>query len=103
MVTTRLVQLTIGITATALVALQAPKIAAQQSARPPAQAPQTSGAPIFPLDDDAFLRWPLPASATAYQDIDGLRMKPYVEHLVGISKKSRADGHQFWGRITGTP
>jgi len=102
MVTSRLVLSTIGIAAAALVVLHGPRLTARQTGAPPAQAPQT-GPPIFPLDDNAFLRWPLPASAAAYQDIDGVRMKPYVEHLVGIAKKSRADGNQFWGRITGTP
>lgn len=73
-------------------------IAAQQA---PAPNP-TVGAPLIPLEE-SYLRWPLPASAAAYGRIDGAHLKPYVEQLAAISRKSRDAGNQWWGRITGTP
>ena len=38
----------------------------------------------------------------AYSDIDGARAKQVADELAAISRKSRDDGNQFWGRITGT-
>src|SRR4029077_10887663 len=35
--------------------------------------------------------------------IDGLKMKEVVEQIAAISRKSRDDGNQYWGRIAGTP
>jgi len=61
-----------------------------------------TGPPLVPLQE-SYLRWPLPASAAAYGAIDGARLKPYVEQLAAISRKSRDAGNQWWGRITGTP
>ncbi len=61
------------------------------------------GPPIYHLDDRTMLRWPLPASAPQYGTIDGFAMKPYVNTLIAFAQKSRTDGHQWWGRITGTP
>jgi hypothetical protein len=55
------------------------------------------------LPDDAYLRWPLPPGEEAYADIDGLKMKKQIPDIVAISRKSRYDGNQFWGRIAGTP
>ncbi len=60
------------------------------------------GPPIVPLDE-SYLRWPLPPSAAAYGRIEGSHLKPYVEQLAAISRKSRDAGNQWWGRITGTP
>ena len=60
------------------------------------------GPPIVPLEE-SYLRWPLPPSAAAYGRIDGSHLKPYVEQLAAISRKSRDAGNQWWGRITGTP
>jgi Peptidase family M28 len=80
----------------------AAKADAPSRERPGAAAPQ-AGDPIFPLDDAHYLRWPLPASAKQYAAIDGDRMKRDVEHLTRIAGRSRDDGHQWWGRITGTP
>ena len=76
-------------------------IAAQQAQAPAAPNPIV-GPPIVPLEE-SYLRWPLPASAAAYGRIDGNRLKPYVEQLAAISRKSRDAGNQWWGRITGTP
>ena len=54
------------------------------------------------LDDEDYLRWPLAAADRAYARIDGARIKGYVRTLADIARKSRADGNQYWGRITGT-
>ena len=55
------------------------------------------------LPDDAYLRWPLPAGEEAYAGIDGMAMKGQISEITAISRKSRDDGNQFWGRIAGTP
>jgi hypothetical protein len=54
------------------------------------------------LPDDAYLRWPLPPGEEAYGDVDGLKMKQQIPEITAISRKSRDDGNQFWGRIAGT-
>lgn len=68
----------------------------QQRGRGPAEPPLW-------LPDEEFVRWPLPPSSQQYAKIDGFRIKGYVKELAGIARKSRDDGNQFWGRITGTP
>jgi hypothetical protein len=75
---------------------------AGQPAQAPATPPPIVGPPIVPLEE-SYLQWPLPPSAAAYGAIDGKRLKPYVEELAAISRKSRDAGNQWWGRITGTP
>jgi peptidase M28-like protein len=55
------------------------------------------------LPDEAYLRWPLPAGEEAYAGIDGMAMKKVIPEITAISRKSRDDGNQFWGRIAGTP
>jgi hypothetical protein len=82
------------------------KVAAQvQTAARDAASParQVLGQPIYELNDRTMLRWPLPASAPQYGAIDGFKLKPYVNKLIAIAEKSHKDGHQWWGRITGTP
>jgi len=37
-----------------------------------------------------------------YAQIDGARLKQYVDEYTAISKTYRDQGHQFWGRIIGT-
>jgi hypothetical protein len=54
------------------------------------------------LPDDAYLRWPLPAGEEAYADIDGMAIKKIIPEITAISRRSRDDGNQFWGRIAGT-
>jgi hypothetical protein len=54
------------------------------------------------LADDQFLRWPYPPGDVAYRDLDGFRIKALVNEVTAISRKSRDDGHQYWGRIAGT-
>ena len=62
----------------------------------------SSGFP-FSLNDETYLRWPLPPAAQKYGAIEGLRLKPYVRDLAAISAESRNEGNQWWGRITGPP
>jgi hypothetical protein len=63
--------------------------------------PDDAGKLILP--DDAYLRWPLPPGEEAYAHVDGLKMKGQIPEITAISRKSRDDGNQFWGRIAGTP
>jgi len=89
-------------------------LAAQQSATAPeggrAQAPARGGGgrsgrssyePTLWLPDDQFLRWP--HTDPQYQKIDGFAVKKYINEITAISRKSRDDGNQYWGRIAGTP
>ena len=46
---------------------------------------------------------PLPPGNEAYAHVDGLKMKEVVEQITAISRKSRDDGNQYWGRIPSTP
>jgi hypothetical protein len=55
------------------------------------------------LPDDQYLRWPLPPGEQAYAALDAHRIKSYINDITAISRKSRDDGNQYWGRITGTP
>ena len=98
---------------TAVVAL----VAVTASAQAPSPAPIKDGrltdpAPDLPrgtnlppnwLADDQFLRWPYPPGDVAYADLDGFRMKGFINEITAISRKSRDDGNQYWGRIAGTP
>ncbi len=54
------------------------------------------------LPDDTYLHWPLPAGEEAYAGVDGMAMKNKIPEITAISRKSRDDGNQFWGRIAGT-
>jgi hypothetical protein len=56
----------------------------------------------YPLDDEHYLRWPLPPGEQAYGKIDGTHIKQYVNEITGIARQSRDDGNQYWGRISGT-
>ncbi len=55
------------------------------------------------LPDEAYPRFPLPPGNEAYAHVDGLKMKAVVDEITAISRKSRDDGNQYWGRIPGTP
>jgi hypothetical protein len=55
------------------------------------------------LPDEDFVHWPLPEGDQAYAKIDGYKIKNYINEITTFSRKSRDDGNQFWGRITGTP
>lgn len=53
--------------------------------------------------DDAFLRWPLPPTGSAYGAIEGKHLHRYVVEQAAISRRYRDQGHpKFWGRIIGT-
>jgi len=81
-----------------------PKSEPAQAPAAPAETPRpVLGSPIYELNDSTYIRWPLPAGAERYADLQGPSMMPYVNTLVGISERSRKDGHQWWGRVTGTP
>ena len=54
------------------------------------------------LADTAYPRFPLPPGNESYADVDGLKMKAAVEQITAFSRKSRADGNQYWDRIAGT-
>jgi len=53
--------------------------------------------------DEMFPKWPYPAGDAAYADLDGMKMKGYINEITAFSRKSRDDGNQYWGRITGSP
>src|SRR5712691_3270730 len=55
------------------------------------------------LRDEEYLRWPLAPGEEAYAKLDAHRIKGYIDDITAISRKSRDDGNQYWGRITGTP
>src|SRR3989442_2032805 len=55
------------------------------------------------LPDEEYLRWPLPPSEKVYARLDAHRIKGYINEITAISRKSRDDGNQYWGRITGSP
>ena len=50
-----------------------------------------------------FPKWPYPAGDAVYADLDGMKIKGYINEITAISRKSRDDGNQYWGRITGSP
>ena len=52
--------------------------------------------------DDMFPKWPYPAGDAVYADLDGMKIKGYINEITAISRKSRDDGNQYWGRITGS-
>src|SRR5258705_7328725 len=53
--------------------------------------------------DEMFPKWPYPAGDAPYADLDGVKIKGYINEITAISRKSRDDGNQYWGRITGSP
>src|ERR1700730_5180804 len=73
-----------------------------QSARygPPLGLPKDADKLYIP--DAAYPRFPLPPGNEAYAHVDGLKMKAVMEQITAISRKSRDDGNQNWGRIPGT-
>jgi hypothetical protein len=65
--------------------------------------PRGSYVPPNWLSDDQFMRWSYPPGDRPYQDLDGFRIKRQIAEVTAISRKSRDDGNQYWGRIAGTP
>jgi hypothetical protein len=55
------------------------------------------------ISDEDYIRFPLPPGAEAYADVDALKIKSMMGEITAISRKSRDDGNQYWGRIPGTP
>ncbi len=55
------------------------------------------------IPDEEYIRFPLPPGAEAYADVDAKKIKAVMGEITAISRKSRDDGNQYWGRIPGTP
>jgi hypothetical protein len=55
------------------------------------------------IPDEDYIRFPLPPGAEAYADVDALKIKSMIGEVTAISRRSRDDGNQYWGRIPGTP
>ena len=55
------------------------------------------------IPDENYIQMPLPAGDEKYAKIDGMAIKKTEGEIVAISEKSRDDGNQYWGRISGTP
>src|SRR5215471_333914 len=60
------------------------------------------GKDLFIPDED-YIRFPLPRGEEAYADVDAMKIKAMIGEITAISRKSRDDGNQYWGRIPGTP
>ena len=84
-----------------------------QSALPPVASPRPRGgrgAQGLPggrdklyIPDADYVRFPLPAGEEKYASIQGAELKKLTADIVAISEKSRADGNQYYGRISGSP
>jgi hypothetical protein len=79
-----------------------------QGADPAAAPPGPQGGrgtyqPTLWWGDEMFPKWPYPAGDAIYTDLDGAKIKGYINEITAISRKSRDDGNQYWGRITGSP
>jgi len=74
----------------------APQVAPPQGGRGTYQ-------PTLWWGDEMFPKWPYPAGDAVYADLDGAKIKGYINEITAISRKSRDDGNQYWGRITGSP
>ena len=68
-----------------------------------AQAPQGAGRPTpRPPVRSSEVGWRLAPADQTYASIDGDHLKQFVKELTAMSRRYRDQGHQFWGRITGT-
>src|ERR1700720_1197643 len=76
-------------------------IATVQAQTPPPRAAQGPVKPLYVLED-SYLKWRLLPTEQKYASIDGRHLKEYVNDQTAISRRYRASGHQFWGRIIGT-
>jgi hypothetical protein len=101
---------TLAAATVALIAISSGDLRAQRGgqarAAPSREAGGERSGPAQPplwLPDDDYLRWPLPAAEQAYAKLSGRRIKGYINEITAISRRSRDDGNQYWGRITGTP
>jgi hypothetical protein len=74
----------------------------------PGQEIITGGVPREPVTrhphdlDASYIRMPLAAADAKYGTLDGDHMKEFVEEIVAVSLKSKADGELLWGRQAGT-
>src|SRR5256885_6804595 len=57
--------------------------------------------PFLP-PDYAYPRYLLPPGEEKYAKLSAHRIKEDINYITGISRKSRDDGNQYWGRITGS-
>src|SRR5579871_1207119 len=55
------------------------------------------------IPDEDYIRFPMPPGNAAYEDVDAMAIKATIRDITAISRKSRDDGNQYWGRIPGTP
>ena len=67
-----------------------------------AQNPQDDRDKLY-VPDQNYIQAPLPPGDEKYAHIDPAALKKSEDDIVAIAEKSRADGNQYWGRITGTP
>ena len=58
--------------------------------------------PTFFPPDVAYTHYAIPKGDEKYAVLSGVRIKGYVNDITGISRKSRDDGNQYWGRLTGS-
>jgi hypothetical protein len=90
---------------TATLAAQRGREGAGPAGTPPANAPQGGRGAYQPTlwwGDEMFPKWPYPAGDAVYADLEGMKIKGYINEITAISRKSRDDGNQYWGRITGS-
>src|SRR5690242_6498284 len=82
----------------------APQGGRQGSAPAGATQPLGRGAyqPTTWWGDEMFAKWPYPAGDAVYADLDGTKIKGYINEITAISRMSRDEGNQYWGRITGS-
>src|SRR6478672_2404203 len=77
----------------------------RQGGAPAANAPQGGRGAYQPTlwwGDELFPKWPYPAGDAVYADLDGGKIKRYINEITAISRMSRDEGKQYWGRITGS-
>jgi hypothetical protein len=92
----------------ATVAVPAQRGSAPAGAREP-RPPNPLGQPLLDSAgqprEDAFFRVPLRPEDRKYADLDGMRMKAYVNEVAAISlqDRERTGPKGFWGRNQGTP
>ena len=58
--------------------------------------------PTFFPPDVAFTHYAIPKGDEKYAVLSGERIKKYIWEITAISRKSRDDGNQYWGRLTGS-
>ena len=91
---------------TATLGAQRGREGAGPAGAPPAAPPQGGRGAYQPTlwwGDEMFPKWPYPAGDAVYADLEGTKIKGYINEITAISRKSRDDGNQYWGRITGSP